>query len=255
MNAPAEGMMETQYAMVIDSAKCFNCKACVIACQITNGVPPGSHRNWIKDAPVGDWGKVHFQPGNCMHCENPTCVHACPTGATYADGKDGTIQVNGGLCINCGSCIPACPYGARYRHPEKKIVDKCNFCEERRKRGRSPACVDVCPTQARIFGNILDPASKIARLLKTNKTIKVINQTTDTKPNISYISETAPINWPVEAKSPAYFEIWRKIANPVVKGLAGMTGLGVLVMLGKQLLCNDQPPVSEHDKEKEALHG
>ena len=246
--------MKIQYAMVIDSAKCFNCKACVVACQKANGVPSGSYRNWIKNAIVGDWGKVHFQPGNCMHCENPTCVQACPTSATYKDEKNGTIRVNGGLCINCGSCIPACPYGARYRHPEKKTVDKCNFCEERRTRGEPPACVEVCPTQARTFGNILDPASKIARLLKTNKTVKVINKTTDTKPNIDYISETAPVDWPVEPKAPTYFQLWWKIADPIVKGLVGMTGLGVLVMLGKQFLIKDQPPVSGHGKEKEDLH-
>ena len=124
--------MKTRYAMVIDSAKCFDCRACVIACQMANGVPSGFYRNWIKDATVGDWGKVHFQPGNCMQCDNPTCVQACPTSATYKNEKDGTVRVNGELCINCGSCIPACPYGARYRHPEKKVVDKCNFCEERR---------------------------------------------------------------------------------------------------------------------------
>ena len=247
--------MNIQYAMVIDSARCFDCKACIIACQIANGVPPGSYRNWIKGATVGDFGKMHFQPGNCMHCENPTCVQACPTGATYRDERDGTVKVNDGLCINCGSCIPACPYGARYRHPEKKVVDKCNFCEEHRARGESPACVQVCPTRARIFGNILDPASDIAHLLRTNKTVKVINQMTDTKPNISYITETAPMDWPVEAKSPAYFELWQKIVDPVVKGFVGIAGLGVLVMLGKQLLISDQPPASEHKKSKEDPHG
>jgi tetrathionate reductase subunit B len=248
-------MMKTQYAMVIDSARCFDCKACVVACQIANGVPPGSYRNWIKSAAEGERGEMHFQPGNCMHCENPTCVQACPTGATYTDEKDGAIKVNGGLCINCGSCIPACPYGARYRHPKKKIVDKCNFCEEHRSRGESPACVAVCPTRARTFGNILDPASEVANLLKTSKTVKVINRTTDTEPNISYVSETAPVDWPVEAKSPPYFKLWREIAGPTVKGLAGLTGLGVLVMLGKQLLIKDDPHGSVHDKEQEDIHG
>jgi hypothetical protein len=82
----------------------------------------------------------------------------------------------------------------------------------------------------------------------------VINRVTDTKPNISYISETAPMDWPVEAKSPAYFELWRKIAGPVVKGLAGISGLGVLIMLGKQLLISDRPPAAEHKKREEDPH-
>jgi hypothetical protein len=63
------------------------------------------------------------------------------------------------------------------------------------------------------------------------------------------------MDWPVEAKSPAYFDLWRKIVDPVVKGFVGIAGLGVLVMLGKQLLISDQPPASEHKKSKEDLHG
>ncbi len=247
--------MEVKYAMVIDSSKCFNCKACVIACQLANDVPSGFYRNWIKHAAEGNGTKVHFQPGNCMHCDNPTCVQACPTSATYKDKKDGTVKVNAKLCINCGSCIPACPYGARFRHPEKKVVDKCNFCEERRERGESVACVYVCPTKARVFGNILDPESDVARLLKSNKTVKVINQTTDTKPNIDYISETAPMNWPVEPKAPIPIRLWWNIADPLVKGLVALAGLGVLAMLGKQLLLRDQPPASGHEQENEDTHG
>jgi Fe-S-cluster-containing dehydrogenase component len=244
-------MLKTQYAMVIDSSKCFNCKACVIACQLANGVPSGLYRNWIKQAADEDGGKEHFQPGNCMHCDNPTCVRACPTSATYKDEKDGTVKINLGLCINCGSCVPACPYGARFNHPEKLVVDKCNFCEERRARGEPVACVYVCPTQARSFGNILDPKSDVARLLKKNKTVRVINAKVDTEPNIYYISSTAPMNWPVEPMDPAPIQLWKNLADPIVRGLVGLTGLGVLVMLGKQLLLEDKPPDSE-DGKKEA---
>lgn len=241
--------MKTQFAMVIDSSACIDCKACMAACKVENRVPDGQWRNWIKRrepdfenlAWFGEAATLHFQPGNCMHCDNPTCVSACPTGATFKDEKDGTVRVDSGLCIGCGSCIPACPYGARYRHPEKKVVDKCDFCEKRRARGEQPACVVTCPTKARVFGNLADPESEVSRLLTKNNTVRVVNRTTDTRPNIYYLSATAPLDWPVEAKIPTPIALWKGI-NPFIWGLVGLNALGVLVMLGKQLLVNDPEP-------------
>ena len=150
--------MKSQLAMVIDSSKCIDCKACMVSCKVANEVPEGQWRNWIKqdmpDLMASRPGRAHFQPGGCMHCDNPTCVAACPTGATFKSDKDGTVVIDQDLCIGCGNCIPACPYAARYRHPEKKKAEKCDFCTERRARGQVPACVDTCPTKARVFGDI-----------------------------------------------------------------------------------------------------
>ena len=231
--------MSAKYAMVIDSAKCFNCRACIISCQLENGVLPGNSRNWVKanslETPLG----MHFQPGNCMHCDDPTCVDACPTGATYKDPIDGVVKVRKDLCIGCGSCIPACPYGARYRHPQKKIVDKCDYCEARRQAGKIPACVETCPTQARTFGNLNDPHSQAAKLLKTQKILRVINQETDTDPVLYYIHQTGPMDWTVKAEAPIPIQLWRYGAGPLVKGLVSMTGFGLLVMFGRQLLVQD----------------
>lgn len=241
-------MKKIQLAMVIDSSSCIDCKACMMACKVENSVSAGHWRNWVKEQEpdFDEQGRLtgntssHFQPGNCMHCDNPTCVDACPTGATYKNLKDGTVLVNEALCIGCGSCIPACPYGARYRHEEKKKVDKCDFCQHRRDRGDLPACVITCPTKARVFGDINDPKSDVGRLLIRGKYAKVINQVTDTKPNIFYMAGTAPLNWPLKAVMPVPMQIWKTI-NPFMWGIAGLSALGVLVMLGKQLLVKDEP--------------
>lgn len=237
--------MQIQYAMVVDAAKCFNCRACVIACQFANEVPSGNTRNWVKQEVEVDGKKLFFQPGNCMHCENPTCVQACPTGATYKDTSDGTVKVDQDLCIRCGSCIPSCPYGARYISPEKSAVDKCNFCEERRARGEEVACVEVCPTRARTFGNIKDSKSQVSYLLKENTTVKVINKKADTRPNIYYISETAPMNWPVEPKAPSPIWVWKAFADIIIKGVVGLSAVGVAIMFGKQLILKDEEPESD----------
>lgn len=230
---------KTKWAMVIDSAKCFNCKACIIACQLENRVSVGHYRNWVKTNPLESALGMHFQPGNCMHCDNPTCVEACPTGATFKDPRDGVVKVNSDLCIGCGSCIPACPYGARYRHPDSKIVDKCDYCEPRRKSGRLPACVEVCPTRARVFGDLNDPESEIARLHRTKKTIRIIHPETDTHPAMYYIEQTAPTDWTVKAEAPVPIQLLRQMAVPLVRGLAGLTGLTVMAMLFRQLTVSD----------------
>lgn len=246
--------MKAQLAMVIDSSTCIDCKGCMAACKVENKVPDGYWRNWIKcrnaDFKGTRWPQgitaTHFQPGNCMHCSNPFCVQACPTSATYKDPKDGTVKVNERLCIGCGSCIPACPYGARFRHPEKKIVDKCDFCEGRRLRGDLPACVTTCPTKARVFGDLNDPSSEAARLLKQNKSIRVINADSDTKPNIYYLNTTAPLNWPVKAKISTPIDWWRRFANPLVWAIVGINALGVLVMFGKQILLPEGEDIEEN---------
>ncbi|MDX9787503.1 MAG: 4Fe-4S dicluster domain-containing protein [Desulfobacterales bacterium] len=249
--------MKTQLAMVIDSSVCIDCKGCTVACKVENRVPEGHWRNWVKqDVPNVEEmfnhpkkARLHFQPGGCMHCENATCVQACPTGATYKNHEDGTVQVNKKLCIGCGSCIPACPYGARYRHPVEKVVDKCDFCAARRARGELPACVTTCPTKARTFGDINDPKSDTAILLKKHASIRVINAATDTKPNMYYLSQTAPMNWPQPAKEPTPIG-WLKSLYPVVWALVGFNALGVLAMLGKQLISKDEASPPAHEPAK-----
>jgi len=249
--------MKKQLAMVIDSSLCIDCKACTLACKIENNVPDGHWRNWVKrsepDFSQPDWmthhAPLHFQPGGCMHCEVPTCVQACPTGATFKDTKDGAIKVDPKLCIGCGSCIPACPYGARYRHPTRNIVDKCDYCEKRRERGELPACVITCPTKARVFGDINDPNSDAAQLLKKNQSVRVINNESDTKPNMYYLAATAPLNWPVKARMPDAIQLW-KLVGPLIWGVVGLNALGVLIMLGKQILMNDKDPDMDHSHEE-----
>ena len=241
--------------MVIDSSSCIDCKACMIACKVENSVSEGYWRNWVKkqEPDFDDNGMItgtdnaRFQPGNCMHCDNPMCVQACPTGATYKNDEDGTVLVNEDLCIGCGSCIPACPYGARYRHVERKKVDKCDFCQHRRERGDLPACVVTCPTKARTFGNIKDPESDAALALARGSHVRVVNRETDTKPNIYYEAGTAPLDWPVKAEMPAPIHIW-KVVNKFLWGIVGLNVLGVLVMLAKQLFSGDDPAEKNAEK-------
>ncbi|MFV0423573.1 4Fe-4S dicluster domain-containing protein [Oleidesulfovibrio sp.] len=261
--------MTQQFAMVIDSAKCIDCKACVVACKVANNVPAGYNRNWIKEAvPVVKAGRNqngHFQPGACMHCEAPTCVDACPTGATWKEKNTGIVEIDPKLCIGCGNCIPACPYGARFRNPAKRIADKCNYCPERRAAGIPPACVDTCPTKARVFGDIHDPESEASRLLSkySGQVVQLINEKSNTAPHMYYLLATAPKGWVQEAKAPASMDAFTGVVAPGIKGLVALSGIGVLAMLGRQLLSrkdgghhdNAAPSDKKPDKESSAASG
>jgi tetrathionate reductase subunit B len=246
--------MKSQLAMVIDSSRCIDCRACMVACKVANDVPEGLWRNWIKqdlpDLTAPRPARAHFQPGGCMHCDNPTCVAACPTGATFKSGTDGTVVIDQDLCIGCGNCIPACPYAARYRHPEKRKAEKCDFCTERRARGRVPACVDTCPTKARVFGDINDPSSEAAMLLRENPdaVVRVIHPESDTKPNMFYLGSTAPLNWPARAVMPTSMQMLTAVVGPAVKVAVGMSGIGVLAMFGRQLLTSGGSEQDETEK-------
>ena len=237
--------MSKQLAMVIDAAKCIDCKGCVASCKVANSVPDDQWRNWIKpaeDKPVP--GRLNmaarFQPGACMHCDVPTCVDACPTGATYKSPDTGEVVIDDGLCIGCGNCLPACPYDARFRNALKRKADKCDYCPKRRAVGLEPACVDTCPTRARVFGDINDPESEAGRLFrKYGDDLTRVAARTDTKPNMYYVGDPGPREWGGEAVMPASM-VALKQAAPVVKGLVGLSGLGVLVMLGRQLLTSSE---------------
>ena len=93
-----------RYVMAIDASKCLNCKACLIACQQRNAVPYGLSRNWVRETPdTASPSGWRYQPGACMHCDEPSCVDACPTHATYK-AEDGVVMVDETRCIACGSC-------------------------------------------------------------------------------------------------------------------------------------------------------
>ncbi|MCA1989530.1 MAG: 4Fe-4S dicluster domain-containing protein [Desulfarculus sp.] len=243
--------MAVKLGMVIDAASCIDCKGCQAACKVANQVPDGYWRNWIKrgdeEKAAQERARLRFQPGNCMQCDKPTCVAACPTGATYKEASDGVVRIDRELCIGCGQCIAACPYNARYRHPQLRVADKCDFCAERRAAGLSPACVDTCPTKARVFGDLNDPQGPAGRLLRTKASARVISQASPTDPNLYYLGDPGPTDWPVQAKMPTPWQFWKSLGGPALEALVGLTGLGVIAMYGRQLILGerDQPP-DEH---------
>jgi Fe-S-cluster-containing dehydrogenase component len=108
----------------------------------------------------------------------------CPVGATFKT-EDGVTLVDEDYCIGCRYCIHACPYGARFLNYRTKTADKCTLCYHRITKGQLPACVEVCPTQARVFGDIRKLTSPLRRLMRMAKT-QTLKPHLNTEPKVFY---------------------------------------------------------------------
>jgi len=194
-----------KWLMAIDIDRCIGCGLCAEACKTENHVPRGPtyFRTWIEryiikkpapgsgeirgetivDSPNGGINgfppslvpreeilKSFYVPKLCNLCEHSPCVQACPVGATF-DSPDGAVLVDPNYCVGCGFCVQACPYGCRFLNPETKTAEKCSLCYHRITRGLKPACVEVCPGQARIFGDLKNPVENdpLQAFLQKNK--------------------------------------------------------------------------------------
>ena len=153
-------------------------------------------------------GKIYL-PIQCMQCDNPPCVKACPVDATWKE-PDGIVVTDYDWCIGSRACMTACPYSARQfnwtepkipagelnphthllgnRPREKGVVEKCTYCIQRARKNRQPACVEACPTGARIFGNLLDPKSEIRYILE-NKNVFRLKEDLGCEPKFWYYTD------------------------------------------------------------------
>lgn len=228
---PARGYDWTkhQWAFGVDAMKCIGCLRCVEACKRENDVPGNAHqfRTWVeryvylegedrpridsqqdpvnisasgsereyrfanryKDAKVE---KAFFVPKLCNQCTHPACVQVCPVGATYRT-KDGVVLIDPNYCIGCRYCVQACPYGVRYLNEKKGVAEKCTWCYHRVVKGLQPACVEVCPVGARIFGDRNDRQSPISLFIRNNR-VQVLRPESGNAPNVFYVGIDKEVN-------------------------------------------------------------
>jgi len=207
---PEYNPSEHFYGMAIDVSKCIGCGRCGDACKTENDVPrtPECFRTWIERYQIMESGepivespnggldgfspspsekgvvRSFFVPKLCNHCENPPCVQVCPVGATFLT-PDGVVLVDRDYCVGCRYCIQACPYGARFLHPTTRTAEKCTFCYHRVVKGLTPACVEVCPTGARMFGEIHQRNSPLTHFRRLSE-LQVLKPSLNTKPKVYY---------------------------------------------------------------------
>ena len=175
------------YGFVIDNRNCIGCHACTVACKAEHDVPIGVNRTWVKYVEKGQFPDTRrvFSVMRCNHCEYAPCVDICPTQALYLR-PDGIVDFNNDRCIGCKSCTQACPYDAIYIDPESHTAAKCNYCAHRVDVGLEPACVNVCPTEAIISGDLDQKDSKISNLVSRQQ-VTTRKPEKGTRPKLFYI--------------------------------------------------------------------
>ncbi|HEY5633655.1 MAG TPA: 4Fe-4S dicluster domain-containing protein [Burkholderiaceae bacterium] len=209
----------TRWAMVADLRRCVGCQTCTAACRHANATPPETQWRRVIDIEMGEYPEVSrvFVPVGCMHCDDPPCMHVCPSTATRKR-DDGIVTIDYDLCIGCAYCAVACPYQARYKSerasfafgeategeaqrfdPAKvAVATKCTFCVDRIDAGlakgltpgvdpeATPACVNSCISVAMHFGDAEDPDSNVSKLLAENRHFRM-HEEVGTGPGFYYL--------------------------------------------------------------------
>ena len=193
------------YGFVIDLKKCIGCHACTIACKAEHDIPVGVNRCWVKTVEKGTFPDTQrlFLPVLCNQCEEAPCMKICPTGALFRR-NDGIVDLNGDSCIGCKACMVACPYDQLFIDPNTKTAEKCNFCANRIENQLKPACVSVCPTECRIFGDLDDETTEIAQIVQ-RQPFTVRKPEKGTGPKIFYLGADYSIIQPEIAARPFMF--------------------------------------------------
>jgi molybdopterin-containing oxidoreductase family iron-sulfur binding subunit len=214
------------FGYAFNISKCKGFRSCVEACINENNLDRSAATQYIRIFEMEDGvidfdeadatfqhevpAEGHFYLGTqCFQCADPPCVKVCPVGATWQE-PDGITVIDYDWCIGCRYCMAACPYWARRfnwaepdvpaavmnpnqhylgnRARKAGVVEKCTFCIHRARQGRLPACVEACPTGARVFGNLLDPDSEI-RWVLANKRVFRLKEDLKTEPRFWYFTD------------------------------------------------------------------
>jgi formate dehydrogenase beta subunit len=165
--APADAV-----GMLYDTTRCIGCKACVVACRKANDLDPDPRglEEALYDAPerlsahTKNIIKLHkddsgwsYMKSQCMHCIDPACAAACMIGALQKR-EFGIVSWDEAHCVGCRYCQMACPYNVpkfEWEARNPRIV-KCELCRHRIAEGGIPACCEVCPKEAVIYGKRTD---------------------------------------------------------------------------------------------------
>ncbi|MBV8708506.1 MAG: 4Fe-4S dicluster domain-containing protein, partial [Acidobacteriaceae bacterium] len=189
-------------------------------------VAKGRRMHWIRVdryyAGNLDTPEIYNQPVPCMHCEQAPCEIVCPVAATV-HSNEGINQMVYNRCVGTRYCSNNCPYKVRrfnfllysdwntqslygVRNPDvtvrsRGVMEKCTYCIQRiqeqkiktDKEGRRiqdgevvPACAQVCPTQAIIFGDLNDKTSLVAKAHAQPRTYGLLDDL-NTRPRTLYM--------------------------------------------------------------------
>ncbi len=202
--SPATGVRSAPtVAKLIDTTTCIGCKACEVACQEWNdllgaeseGTTPATFAEIAEfasyqtqpDLTADFWNLIRFNEhvekrpdgterfhwlmakDQCMHCDDPGCLRACPSPGAIVQYANGVVDFQQEHCIGCEYCVTGCPFDIPRLNTKTKRVYKCTLCSDRLSYGLEPACIKACPTGCLQFGakeNLVQIAGRRVQQLK-----------------------------------------------------------------------------------------
>jgi formate dehydrogenase iron-sulfur subunit len=222
---------------LIDTTTCIGCKACEVACVEWNGyqfrettfdntyqtMPETAWNFWnlIKFNEVETDGGLQWlmRKDQCMHCEEPGCLIACPADGAIVQYTNGIVDFNQANCIGCQYCVTGCPFNIPKFNEATKKVYKCTLCSDRVGVGLEPACIKSCPTGCLHFGSKEDmkfEAEKRVNQLKANghADAGVYDPSGVQGTHVIYVLNDAkhPENYgglPADPRVPVFVKLWK----------------------------------------------
>jgi molybdopterin-containing oxidoreductase family iron-sulfur binding subunit len=173
-----------------------------------------------------DPSRLIFLPMLCQHCDNAPCESVCPVYAPH-HSKEGLNNQVYNRCIGTRFCAQNCPYKVRrfnwyewqwpaplnlQLNPDvtvrgKGVMEKCSFCIQRIKEAHNqakneqrdirdgevvPACAQTCPTDALLFGNLMDPGGALRKKIDDPRAYQVLGYL-NTKPAVIYLKKVVQV--------------------------------------------------------------
>jgi len=231
------------HAILTDLTKCIGCEACVWACKEANRLPPEGHDVLSATAwTVLDRIKGVHVRRQCMHCEQPACVSVCPVGALQKTAA-GPVVYDADRCIGCRYCMLGCPFSIPRYEWDSKVprVRKCIMCHSRIAHGGQPACTEVCPTGATLFGDrqeLLALAHQRIRDEPERYVGRVYGEVEAGGTSVFYISGVPfeELGFKTELRTEPYPELtWNILSKlPFVVGTAGLGLVGTFWIINRR---------------------
>ena len=226
----------------IDTTTCIGCKACEVACQEWNDLHPvateqvGTYQT-LPTLHAQYWNLIRFnerdvdggiawllRKDQCMHCEEPGCLVACPAPGAIVQYANGIVDVNPDNCIGCKYCETGCPFDVpRFSATTGKMA-KCTLCVDRISVGLEPACIKACPTGCLHFGtkeDMIELARGRIKQLKQNGFAQAALYDPQGVGGTSVITVLAHgdhPDWyqlPADPHVPWGVKLWKKIVRPL----------------------------------------
>ena len=253
---------------LVDTTTCIGCKACEVACLEWNGYEFRETRfdntyQTMPDTAWNFWNLIRFneydsddgsinwlmRKDQCMHCEEPGCLIACPADGAIVQYANGIVDFDQEHCIGCQYCVTGCPFNIPKFNDVTKKVYKCTLCSDRVGAGLEPACIKSCPTGCLHFGTKEDMkmlAEQRAQQVRDNTSHKdagVYDPDGVGGTHVIYVLHDAknPEKYgglPADPSVPFFVKMWK---GPL-KWLGGLAmGLGVAAVFGHYVRYGPKP--------------